>query len=149
MQETQVQSLGWKETLEKGLATHYSILAWSIPWTEEPDRLQSMGSQRVWQNWVTKHTYKDQFSSVAQSCPTLCDPVDCSPPGSSVQGILQARILWWVAMLSSRGSSQPRDWTQVSCIAGRFFTNWAKVHFSLLSLGAGTKFPLGIIFHLL
>ena len=59
---------------------------------------------------------------VAQSCPTLCDPVDCSPPGSSDNGILQARILEWVAMLSSRGSSQPRDQTQVSCIAGRFFT---------------------------
>ena len=47
-----------------------------------------------------------------QSCPTLEDPMDCSPPGSSVHGILQARILEWVAMLSSRGSSWPRDWTQ-------------------------------------
>ena len=51
---------------------------------------------------------------VAQSCPTLCDPMDCSQPGSSVPGILQARILEWVAMLSSRGSSQHRDRTQVS-----------------------------------
>ena len=59
---------------------------------------------------------------VAQLCPTLCDPMDCSPPGSSVHGILQSRILEWVAMPSSRGSSQPRDWTQVSCIAGKFFT---------------------------
>ena len=59
---------------------------------------------------------------ITQSCPTLCDPVDCSPPGSSVHGILQARILEWVAVPSSRGSSQPRDRTQVSCIAGRFFT---------------------------
>ena len=49
---------------------------------------------------------------VAHSCPTLCDPMDCSPPGSSVYGILQARILEWVAVPSSRGSSQPRDWTQ-------------------------------------
>ena len=49
----------------------------------------------------------------------------CSPPGSSVHGILQTRILEWVAMPSSRGSSQPRDWTQVSHIAGRFFTVWA------------------------
>ena len=49
----------------------------------------------------------------------------CSPPGSYVHGILQARILEWVAMSSSRGSSQPRDWTQVSCIAGKFFTTWA------------------------
>ena len=58
----------------------------------------------------------------AQSCPTLCDPMDCSPPGSSIHGILQARILEWVAMPSSKGSSQPRDRTQVSHIAGRFFT---------------------------
>ena len=62
---------------------------------------------------------------VTQSCPTLSDAMDCSPPGSSVQGILQARILEWVAMSSSRGSSQPRDQTQVSCTAGGFFTIWA------------------------
>ena len=55
-------------------------------------------------------------------CLTLCDAMDCSPPGSSVHGILQARILEWVAMPSSRGSSQPRDRTQVSRIAGGFFT---------------------------
>ena len=60
--------------------------------------------------------------SVAQSCPTLCDPMDCSPPSSSAHGILQARILEWVAMSFSRGSSQPRDQTQVFCIARRFFT---------------------------
>ena len=54
-----------------------------------------------------------------------CDPMDCSPPGSSVHGILQARILEWVAISFSRWSSWPRDWTQVSCIAGRFFTVWA------------------------
>ena len=47
MQETWVQSLGWEDALEKGKATHSSILAWRIPWTEEPDGLQSMGSQRV------------------------------------------------------------------------------------------------------
>ena len=57
---------------------------------------------------------------VTQLCPSLCDPMDCSPPGSSVHGILQARILEWVAMPSSRGSSQHRDRTQISCIAGRF-----------------------------
>ena len=59
---------------------------------------------------------------VTQSCPTLCDPMDYSPPGSSVHGILQARILEWVTITFSRGSSQPRDQTWVSCIAGRFFT---------------------------
>ena len=60
-----------------------------------------------------------------QSCLTLCDPVDCNLPGTSEHGILQARILEWVAMPSSRGSSQSRDRTQVSYIAGRFFTVWA------------------------
>ena len=64
-------------------------------------------------------------SEVAQSCETLCDPVDCSPPGSSVLGILQARILQWVAISFSRGSSRPRDRTQVSRIAGRRFNLWA------------------------
>ena len=56
-----------------------------------------------------------------QSCPSLCDPLDCNPPGFSVHGILQARILEWVVMPSSRRSSQPRDITQMSFIAGRFF----------------------------
>ena len=56
-----------------------------------------------------------------QSCLTLCDPKDCNPTGSSVHVILQARILEWVAMPFSRGSSQPRDQTQVYCIAGIFF----------------------------
>ena len=60
-----------------------------------------------------------------QPHPTLCSPMDRSPPGSSVHGVLQARILEWVAMLSSRGSSQPRDRIHISCVscfAGRFFT---------------------------
>ena len=57
-----------------------------------------------------------------QPCLTLCNPIDCSPPDSSVYGIFQARILEWVAMSSSRGSSQLRDQTHISCIAGRFFT---------------------------
>ena len=60
-----------------------------------------------------------------QLCPTLCDPMDCNPPGSSVHGISQARILEWVAIFFSRGSSWPRDWIQVSRITGWFFTVWA------------------------
>ena len=59
-----------------------------------------------------------------QSCLTLCDPMDCSRSGSSVHGILQARTLEWVTIPFSRGSSRPRDRTQVSCIAGRFFSIW-------------------------
>ena len=62
---------------------------------------------------------------VTQLCLTLCDPMDCSQPGSSVHGIFQARILEWVAISSSRASSQHRDQTQVSHIAGRLFTIWA------------------------
>ena len=77
-QETQVQSLGLEDTLEKEMATPPSVLAWQIPWTEEQSGLQSMGSQGVGSL---------QFSSVAQSCPTLCNPMDCSPLGSSVHGI--------------------------------------------------------------
>ena len=63
-------------------------------------------------------------AKLLQSCPTLCDPMDYSLPGSSVHGILQARILEWVAVPSSRGSSGPRDRTHVSsssCMVGRFF----------------------------
>ena len=59
---------------------------------------------------------------IAQSCPTLCDHMDCSPPGSSVHGILQARILERVAIPFSRGSYGSRNQTRVSCTASRFFT---------------------------
>ena len=63
MQETQVRSLGWKDPLEEGLATSSSILAWRVPWTEEPDRLQSMGSQRIRHDLESKqHQAKVQRS---------------------------------------------------------------------------------------
>ena len=62
---------------------------------------------------------------VTQSCPTLGNPMNCSPLAPVSMGILQARMLEWAAMPSSRGSSQPRDQTQVSCIVGGFFTTWA------------------------
>ena len=61
---------------------------------------------------------------VIQLCPPFCDLMDYSLPGSSVHGILQTRILEWVAIPFSRGSSWPRDWTQLSCVAGRLFTVW-------------------------
>ena len=66
-----------------------------------------------------------KWSEVAQSCLTLCDPMDCSPPGSSVHGIFQAAVLEWVAIFFSRGTSQPRDRTRVSRTAGKHFTLWA------------------------
>ena len=88
---------------------------------------------------------------VAQSCLTLCDPVNCSLPGSSVHGVVQARILEWVTIAFSRGSAQPRDRTQVSCIAGRFFIVWAANYISFIGMAdaAGhlsvSIFPLFLI----
>ena len=80
-------------------------------------------------SWVgSVHIMCVQVHSVAQSCLTLWDPTDCSPPGSSVQGIFPARILEWVAISSSRGSSWPRDGTRVSYISWidqRILYHWA------------------------
>ena len=70
------------------MATYFNIPAWEIPWTEEPG-----GGGGI----------------VAKLCPTLFDPMDSSPPSSSVHGILQARVLEWVAIPFSRGASQSRD----------------------------------------
>ena len=134
------------------------------PW-DSPGKNTGVGCHFLLQSMKVKSE-----SEVTQSCPTLHDPMDCSPPGSSVHGILQARVLEWVAIAFSelccsnqqgkseshsvvfdslqphglyspwnypgqntgvgtfpffRGSSQPRDWTQVSHIAGRSFTSWA------------------------
>ena len=94
MRETWVQSLGREDPLEKGMATHSRILARRIPWTEELGGLKHMGLQRVGHNWVTAAAAAKSL----QSCPTLCDPIDGSPPGSPILGILQARILDWVAI---------------------------------------------------
>ena len=76
-----------------------------------------------------------------QTCPTLCDPKDCSPPGSSIHGILQARILEWVPISFSRGSSRPRDWTRVSHTADRLFTIWATGKPYSLQTGRQRKLP--------
>ena len=62
---------------------------------------------------------------ITQLCLTLCDPLDCSPPGSSVHGIFQIRLLEWVAISFSGGSSEPRDWPCISCMKGGLFTHWA------------------------
>ena len=69
---------------------------------------------------VLNYTFESE-SEVAQLCPSLCHPMDCSLPGSSVHGIFQATILEWAAISFSRGSSQPRDQTQVSRSVGRCF----------------------------
>ena len=124
MQETkvmQIRSLG-QEDLEKGMTAYSSIPAWEISWAEKPSRLQSMGSQRVGHNWATNtciylYIYLNvEKVLLAQSRPSLCNPMDCSPPGSSLHGLLQARILERVAISFSRGSSQPGDWTRPSAL---------------------------------
>ena len=78
-----------------------------------------------------------QNTKITQSCPTLCDPMDCSLPGSSIHGIFQARVLEWGAIAFSKGSSWLRDQTQVSCIAGRCSTLWAS--------GETPKMPLSLV----
>jgi len=76
---------------------------------------------------TNSHSYKkyESESEVTQPCPTLCDPLDCSLPGSSVHGIFQAIVLEWIAISFSRGSSQPKAQTRVSRIVDRRFTVWA------------------------
>ena len=87
-----------------------------------PDIKQGNVTWRLLFNFYSLHHACVCVQSL-KSCLTLCNPIDCSLPGSSVYGILQARILEWVAVPSSTGSSQPRDQTWVSFIAGKFFTS--------------------------
>ena len=72
-------------------------------------------------SWGCRNSERYRMMRVCavHSCLTLCDPMDCSPPGSSVHGIFQARILEWVSISFSRGSSQARDWTHISCLGRR------------------------------
>ena len=105
-------------------------------WTRPSNKTATMNFGRNTKTtaWISSH--KGQLLSlscvlVVQSRPTLCHPMDCSPPGPSVHVILQARILEWVANASSRRSFQPRDQTHVSHIAGKIFTVWATGEASL------------------
>ena len=118
--ESQANCTGWSPLSHKSLPPYKTPSAWSDPSAPCPCALS------------------------AKSCPTLCDPKDCSLPGFSVQRIVQARILGWVATSSSRRSSQLRDRTQISC-TGRWilyhWATWEALHslinshkFSILSL---------------
>ena len=98
-------------------------------WGGTPD-LAGEGYQLYRVNLLFKNEGGRKWVLVTETRPTLCDPMDYHPPGSTVHGIFQARILEWVVIPSSRGSSPPRDQAWVSCIAGRFFfffflTIWA------------------------
>ena len=97
-------SNAWKWKVKVKSLSHVWLLA--TPWTAAYQAPPSMGFSR-----------QEYWSGVLLPSPTLCDPMDCSPLGSSVHGILQARIREWVAMPSSRGSSQPRDQTWVSHVS--------------------------------
>ena len=178
-----VQSLGGDDPLEEVMATHSSILAWRIPWAEDPGRLQSMGSQRVGRDWsdLDAHALEPTWLSLvlhtmAKSCflkwkshlvypllkthgglpylrikfQHLCIDARLLPFSLVINGNWKWKLLshvqlsatpWtvacqaplsmefsrpeWVAIPFSRGSSQPRDRTQVSHIAGWLFTVWA------------------------
>ena len=87
-------------------------------------------------HWQLCHVKVKSESEVAQLCPTLCDPMDCSLPGSSVHGIFQAIVLEWISISFSRGSSQPRDQTQVSHIVDRCLTIWATREAPLCHVGS-------------
>ena len=116
MQETRVRSLGWEDALEKGKATHSccccccccvaSVVSDSVrPHRRQPTRLccpwDSPGQNTgVGCHFLLQCMKVKSESEVAQSCPTLSDPMDCSPPGSSVHGIFQARVLEWVPLPS-------------------------------------------------
>ena len=103
-----------------------SHISWSGKKEREKERKRERKREKK-ERKKRKGRKKGKEKEVAWSCLTLCDPTDCSLPGSSVHGIFQARVLEWVAISFSRGSSRPRDWTCVSCIVGRHFTVWAKL----------------------
>ena len=106
MQETQVQSLGQEDPLKKKMATHSSILAWEIPWTEEPGGLQSMGSPRVGHNSATEHTrilYSTTMTKVQREIP--CSWVPKASP-------------WWIQCLSPSRSEIPAQPAPTSLLGG-------------------------------
>ena len=116
----------------------YSITRWDglclSPNLSKTDWKFSQGSERGRDCWghewlggkkTFEISYRKVGGLVAQLCPTLCDPMDCRLPGSSVHGIFQAKILKWVAISFSRGSSWPRDGTYVSCIDRWVLYHWA------------------------
>ena len=102
------------------------ILEWvAIPFSRASSWLRDLLCLLHWQAGSLPLAPCAAAAKLLQSCPALCDPMDYSPPGPTVPGLLQAGILEWVAIPFSRASSWPRDQTWVSYIASRFFTIWA------------------------
>ena len=105
-----------------------SITAFVFITTYMPVVVNFTRSRTILRSVMYLHVQKligESWSEVAQSCPTLCDTMDCSLPGSSAHGIFQATALEWSAISFAKGSSQPRDRTRVSRIVDRRFTLWA------------------------
>ena len=111
-------SWGYWTPIEISMKTQQETQSYNTKTCEHRSRICKVPEETV----VSQNCYSSEIVEVkfTQSCPTLCDPVDYT-----VHGILQARVLEWVAFPFSRGSSQPRNQTQVSAIAGGFFTTWA------------------------
>ena len=122
--------------IEPGLATRFirDIIHVSMPFSQisppSPSTSNIQSSNWIWYNQLGKIISKLSWLELSEKvkmlatqwCSLPATPMNCSLPGSSVHGILQARKLEWVAIPFSRGSSWPREWTKASCIAGRFFT---------------------------
>ena len=104
------------------LKTKRILFFFLIQWTH---RNYFVPGTKCFTNANSFHPHNNFESEIPQLCPTFCNPMDCNPLSSSVHGILQARILEWIVISFSRGSSLPRGRTQVSHIAGRLFTLWA------------------------
>ena len=111
MQETWVRSLGWEDPLEKGTATHSSILAWRIPWTEEPDRLESMGLQRVRNDWATKTSLFTTYTILYYD-----NEFEQIPGDGEGQGHLVCYGPW-----GSQSQTRLGDWTTAMIIASSVY----------------------------
>ena len=142
---------GWTRLSDFTFTFTFTFMHWRRKWQPTPvffpGESKGRGSLACCDSWGHKESdtterlnwkrsvicFYKTLSEVVQLCPTLCNPMDCSLPGSSVHGIFQARILEWVAISFYRISAQPRDWTQASCIVGRCFTIWAtrEVHWQV------------------
>ena len=117
--KSQTGQSDWTEPQILWLQNYSPVMGWTVFLPKFICLSSTSESLRMW------HYLRIKCESVvSQPCPTLCNTMNCTLPCSSVHGTLQARILEWVAIPFSRGSSQPRNQTQVSCIVGRFFTIW-------------------------
>ena len=133
----------WKILKEMGIWDNFTCLLRNLNtgqeatvWTRHGTIDWLKSGKGVCQNYVWSPTYLTYVQTlcvcvcvcyhfITQSCSILCDPMDCGSPGFSVHGILQARIIQWIVIRFCKGSSWLKDWTQMSCTAGRFFTIWA------------------------